>query len=227
MGQIIEKLFEYTGRIQDVELKKKVREFLINPTIELDAEYFPLEKCPAGVYHHHSYEGGLLQHTISVIKLSMTLCDLVEENYYGEVNRDTVLAGAILHDLMKCYCYKNRADGDEFVTSELGEKIDHLSLMVSELYKRNFPLDIVHTVASHHGDISPTKPKTIEALILSVADQADSDFNGKLLRAAEYLLRRNGELRPRINSSREALNIVKAKSMGGWEGLEKFLNGDS
>jgi 7,8-dihydroneopterin 2',3'-cyclic phosphate phosphodiesterase len=212
--------------IQDVELKKKVIEFLKNPMTDLDAEYLPLEKCPAGVYHHHSYEGGLLQHTISVIKLSMILCDLVEENYNGEVNRDTVLAGAILHDLMKCYCYTTRADSGGYDTSELGEKIDHLSLMVSELYKKKFPINIVHTVASHHGEISPTKPKTIEALIVSIADQADSDLNGKLLRAAEYLLRRNGELRPRINSSKEALNIIKAKSIGGWEGLEKFLNGE-
>lgn len=213
--------------IQDVELKEKVRDFLRNPATDVDAEFLPLTKCPAGAYHHHSYEGGLLQHTISVIKLSITLSDLIEDNYNGVVNRDTVLAGAILHDLMKSYCYTKRAESDEFVTSELGEKIDHLSLMVSEIYKRNFPLDVVHIVASHHGDISPIKPKTIEALIVSVADQADSDLNGKLLRAAEYLLRRNGEPRPRINSSMEALNIISAKSTGGWEGLEKFLNGNS
>jgi 7,8-dihydroneopterin 2',3'-cyclic phosphate phosphodiesterase len=153
----------------------------------------------------------------------MTICDLIDENYGGEVNRDMVLAGAILHDIMKCYCYTYRANGG-FQTSELGEKLDHLTLMVSELYKRDFPIDIIHIVASHHGDVSPTKPRTMEALIVSVADQADSELNGKILRAAEYLLKRSGESRLRVNSSKEAICIIKAKSRGGWEELEQLIN---
>jgi 7,8-dihydroneopterin 2',3'-cyclic phosphate phosphodiesterase len=207
----------------DKELRKKVKAFLVNPPSDVDTHFLPLEVCPAGAYHHHSYKGGLIQHTLSVIKLSMTICDLIDENYGGEVNRDTVLAGAILHDIMKCYCYTYRSNGG-FQTSELGEKLDHLTLMVSELYKRDFPLDVIHIVASHHGDVSPTKPRTMEALIVSVADQADSELNGKLLRAAEYLLKRRGESRFRVNSSKEAICIVKAKSQGGWEKLEQLIN---
>ena len=208
--------------IQDTDLKKTVKEFLNNPPTDLNANCLPLEMCPAGAYHHHNYEGGLVQHTISVIKISLTLCHLIEDNYGGQVNRDIVLAGSILHDIMKCYCYEKNPEGN-FRTSEFGEKIDHLSLMVSELMKRDFSTDIIHIIASHHGEISPVKPKTVEALIVSIADQADSELNGKILRAAEYLLRRAGKPHPKINSSEAALKIVKAKNTRGWEALEKYF----
>ena len=149
------------------------------------------------------------------------LSDLVESLYEGTVERDTVLAGAILHDVMKCYCYEERSEGG-FRTSDFGGKVDHLTLMVGEMMKRDFPLDVVHVVASHHGDVGPTKPKTVEALIVSVADLADSDLNGKLLRAAEYLLRRTGAYRPKLSSGKEALDVVTTKDREGWEGLRRL-----
>ncbi len=207
--------------IENRELREKVKGFLKNPPSDIDAPALPLEVCPAGAYQHHSYNGGLLQHTVGVTKLALTLSDLVESLYGGTVERDTVLAGAILHDVMKCYCYEERGEGG-FRTSDFGGKVDHLTLMVGEMMKREFPLDIVHVVASHHGDVGPTKPKTVEALIVSVADLADSDLNGKLLRAAEYLLRRTGAYRPKLSSSKEALDVVTTKDREGWEGLRRL-----
>jgi 7,8-dihydroneopterin 2',3'-cyclic phosphate phosphodiesterase len=167
-----------------------------------------------------------LQHTIGVTKLSLTLCDLIEEVYGGKVDRDTVVAGALIHDLMKCYTYEPRGDGS-YVSSPLGDKVDHLTLLVAELYKRRFPVEVIHVAASHHGDISPVKPKTMEALIVSIADLADSELSRKTLRAAEYLLRQMGESQPKINSSREALDLVHVKSKEGWEGVRKLSNGKS
>ncbi len=208
-------------RIKNKGLREKVKVFLKNPPSDLDAPALPLEVCPAGAYQHHSYDGGLLQHTVGVTKLALTLSDLVESIYGGTVERDTVLAGAVLHDVMKCYCYEERSEGG-FRTSDFGGKVDHLTLMVGEMMKRDFPLDVVHVVASHHGDVGPTKPKTVEALIVSVADLADSDLNGKLLRAAEYLLRRTGAYRPKLSSSKEALDVVTTKDREGWEGLRRL-----
>lgn len=181
---MLDEIHELVDRIENKEIREQVKAFLKNPPSDFDAPVLPLELCPAGAYQHHSYDGGLLQHTLGVTKLALTLADLVESLYGGAVERDTVLAGAILHDIMKCYCYEETEAG-VFRTSDFGGKVDHLSLMVGEMMKRDFPLDVVHVVASHHGDVGPTKPKSVEALIVSVADQADSDLNGKLLRAAE------------------------------------------
>jgi len=212
--------------IKDESLRGKVIDLLRNPTLDFDYPRLPVEECPAGAYQHHSYSGGLLQHTIGVTKLSMTLCDLVEGVYGGNVDRDTVLAGALIHDIMKCYTYEPRGDGG-YISSPLGEKVDHLTLLVAELYKRGFPIDVVHVAASHHGDVSPVKPKTMEALIVSIADLADSELSRKTLRAAEYLLRQMGESQPKLNSSREALDLVQTKSREGWDGVKKLSNGKS
>jgi 7,8-dihydroneopterin 2',3'-cyclic phosphate phosphodiesterase len=223
---MMEEVEKLTTKIRDKALRGKVLDLLRNPTLDLDYPCLSVEECPAGAYQHHSYNGGLLQHTIGVTKLSLTLCDLIEEVYGGKVDRDTVVAGALIHDLMKCYTYEPRGDGS-YVSSPLGDKVDHLTLLVAELYKRGFPVEIIHVAASHHGDISPVKPKTMEALIVSIADLADSELSRKTLRAAEYLLRQMGESQPKISSSREALDLVHVKSKEGWEGVRKLSNGKS
>jgi len=222
----MEKLVELAGLIADDGLREKVLEFLRDPPTDLDQPALPVGVCPAGAYQHHSYRGGLVEHTVSVVRLCGSLCDVVEEQYGGLVDRDLVLAGAILHDIMKVYCYEETGAGG-FRTSEFGGLVDHLSLMIAEMYRRGLPLSLVHVVAGHHGDAGPTKPKTLEALIVSVADQADSDLNGKLLRAAEYLLRRSGVSRPVLGSAKEALDVVQVKSLEGWEGLRRMLDGES
>jgi len=208
--------------IQDSELRRLVLELLTDPPGGLTQPAIPLGTCPAGAYQHHSYTGGLVQHTLSVHRIAMTLCDIIEELYGGEVDRDLVKAGAILHDVMKTYCYEPNGGGG-FQTSEYGGLVDHLTLLVAEMHKRGYPTGLIHVVAGHHGDVGPTKPKTLEALVVSVADQADSDLNGKLLRAAEYLLRRSGEPRPQIGSAIEALRVVAAKSREGWPGVQRLV----
>ena len=204
--------------IDDEGLRGMVREFLEVPDVDLDGEKLSFDECPGGAYIHHAYEGGLLQHTVAVARLSMTMCDLVEEVYDGSVDRDTVLAGALLHDVMKCYAYCR--DGERgFMTSQMGERIDHLSLVVAELYRRGFPVDVIHVAASHHGDKGPVKPKTLEALIVSVADLADSELSRQTLRAAEYLVRRSTGERRMFRSSAEALEVIRVKARDGWDGL--------
>jgi 7,8-dihydroneopterin 2',3'-cyclic phosphate phosphodiesterase len=219
----VEKL---AGKIKDKALRAKVLDLLRNPTLDLDLPKLEVEECPAGAYQHHSYSGGLLQHTVGVTKLSITLCDLVKDVYGGEIDRDTVLAGALIHDIMKCYTYEPRGDGS-YMSSALGEKVDHLTLLVAELYKRGFPVDVIHVAASHHGDVSPVKPRTMEALIVSIADLADSELSRKTLRAAEYLLKQMGEYQPKLGSSQEALNLVQTKSREGWDGVKKLSGGKS
>ena len=223
MKCVQEELTTLVDTIKDPSLRSMVHEFLNDPPADIDQPYLFMAECPAGAYQHHSYPGGLLQHTLSVVKIATALCDIVEELYGGEVDRDLVLAGSILHDVMKVYCYEPNGSGG-YQTSEYGGMVDHLTLMVAEMHRRGLPADLIHVVAGHHGDAGPTKPKTIEALIVSVADQADSDLNGKLLRAAEYLLRRSGEQRPQLNSAFDALSVVAAKRREGWPGVQRLVN---
>ncbi len=220
---MLDEILGFLDLIQDEGLRAKTREFFVDPPAGFDAPFLSLEVCPAGAYQHHCYVGGLLQHTLSVVRVSLTFCDLVEDYYDGVVDRDVVVAGALLHDVMKCFCYEESDEGG-FRTSDFGGRVDHLSLMVGEMVARGFPWDVVHVVAAHHGDVGATKPKTLEALIVSLADLMDSEFNGKLLRAAEYLLRRVGVARPRVDGG-EAVMVVGVKAREGWDGLRRLVDG--
>ena len=154
-------------------------------------------------------------------KLTLTLCDLIEEIYGGEVNRDLALAGALLHDVMKRYVYTPKPEGG-YLSAPIGERLDHLTLLVAEAYRRGLPLELLHIIAAHHGDRGPIEPKTLEALLVYIADLADSEMSKRILRAAEYLVKTATGQEIRINSSQEALEIIMAKAREGWEGVRRL-----
>ncbi|WP_036223569.1 3'-5' exoribonuclease YhaM family protein [Mesoaciditoga lauensis] len=136
-------------------------------------------KSPAAIVVHHAYRGGLLEHTLGVMKL----CDAIS-HLYGDVDRDLLLVGAALHDVGKIKEYKMESYGIERTTE--GELIGHIVLgveMLNEWAKKvpNFPkkslYHLNHMILSHHGELewgSPTVPKTLEAMILHHADDLDS-----------------------------------------------------
>jgi 3'-5' exoribonuclease len=136
-------------------------------------------KSPAAIIVHHAYRGGLLEHTLGVMKL----CDAIS-HLYENVDRDLLLVGAALHDVGKIKEYKMQSYGIER-TSE-GELIGHIVLGVEMLneWAKNVPnlskkslYHLEHMILSHHGELewgSPTLPKTLEAMILHHADDLDS-----------------------------------------------------
>lgn len=220
MDPALEKL---VNLIKDRELRKKVSDFLRYPELRLRGirgrTGLPFEESPAGISHHHAYRGGLVQHTVAMTKLALSLCDVIEKVYGGKVNRDVVIAGSLLHDIMKAPTYLE--EEDRYIASPLGERLNHLSLLIAELYRRKFPLDVIHAAVAHHGEHGPISPRTIEALIVHVADMADSQLNGAILDAARYLIRdATGEEVRRIDL-RDAFNVIYAKNKLGRKGVQK------
>jgi len=213
-------------KIRDKSLREKVAVFIENPTIEIDGKVYsglPLETSPAGVSHHHSYQGGFVEHVVSTTEIALSLCDVVKRVYHGKVDRDLVVAGVVLHDIFKPLTYVARENGTYGLTP-LAERLDHLSLIVAELVKRGFPLNLVHVVASHMGwQHSPIGPRTVEALVVHLADIADSQLNGEVLRAAHYLSRESTGTEIERLTAREAFEIVNAKTTKGWEGVKKTV----
>jgi len=213
-------------KIRDRSLREKVAAFLENPTIEIEGKVYsglPLETSPAGVSHHHSYPGGFVEHVFSTAEIALTLCDVVKRVYHGKVDQDLVVAGVVLHDIFKPLTYVARENGTYGLTP-LAERLDHLTLIVAELVKRGFPLNLVHIVASHMGwQHSPIGPRTAEALVVHLADVADSRLNGEVLRAAQFLSRESTGAEVEQLTAREAFEIVNAKTTRGWEGVEKTV----
>ncbi len=137
--------------------------------------------APAAKKMHHAYIGGLLEHTLSMTSLA----DKIAGHYSG-IDRDLLIAGAILHDIGKVdeFEYQSKID-----YSDKGRLLNHIVIglkMVDEKLSeiKHFPEDqmllLKHLIVSHHGTRefgSPEPPKTIEAVLLNYIDEIDSKVN--------------------------------------------------
>ncbi len=138
-------------------------------------------KAPAAKSFHHVYIGGLLEHTLSVIRL----LDQVTKHYQG-INRDLLITGGMLHDIGKIYEYTYDT---MFDYSDEGRLIGHIVIGLEMLDERigaveGFPtqlaMELRHLILSHHGTQefgSPKRPKTPEALIVHFIDDLDAKVN--------------------------------------------------
>ncbi len=211
--------------IVDEALRKQVADLIEGVAVEIGGvafESLSLDAAPAGMRQHHAYREGLIQHTVAAATIALTLCDVIEDIYHGVVDRDVVLAAVITHDLMKGHVYRVTAQ-ESYGMSDLGERVDHLTLIVAELIRRNFPLDVVHAVAAHHGRSGPISPRTIESLVTFVSDNADATLNGDVLSAARYLLTECAGVREASLTAKHAFAIVHAKQTRGCGGVLEEL----
>jgi 3'-5' exoribonuclease len=139
-------------------------------------------RAPAAKHFHHSYLGGLLEHTLSVSEMMLHVAV-----HYKELDGDLLLASAFLHDIGKIreFNFKRHID-----YSNEGRLLGHISLglmMVEDKLKgmKDFPEDLSlklkHLILSHHGEYefgSPKRPKTLEAFALHLVDDLDAKMAG-------------------------------------------------
>ncbi len=145
---------------------------------------------PAAKGMHHVFSGGLLQHTLKVARL----CDLIYREYEAHdpiiasmINRDILMAGAILHDIGKV---EELSPAPGFEYTQKGRLLGHITLGLMEFKKRldaapGIPEEhadlLMHMMVSHHGEYefgSPKRPKCMEAFILHYADNLDAKLQG-------------------------------------------------
>ncbi|MGD0330289.1 MAG: HD domain-containing protein [Nitrososphaeria archaeon] len=175
----IDEIKVFANIIKDPVLKQKTIG-LLNST--LFNESFRLS--PAAKKVHHSYTGGLIDHTLSTTKIGLSISQQFDEIYGYKTDEDTVIAACLLHDLFKPYTYDK---DDPTSNSPLGNYMDHLVMIVIKLTQNKFPFKVVHAVAAHHGDSGPVRPETLEAMIVHLADYIDSKLNGDILRKAKTI----------------------------------------
>lgn len=226
MKRLREEVNYLIDRIEDEELKVKTREVFFSPKEEflgIRAGGFDLLTAPASRRAHHSYLTGLLEHTIASTKIALSLVEVVERIYGGSVDRDTVLAGIILHDYMKTPLYTENDKG-EIILSRLGERIDHISMAVADMVERGFPAHIIHTVAAHHGEHGIITPKTVEALIVHLADYIDSALNGRILSAAGFIVKHCSDVELKGMDIRTALRILSTYTRDGCREVKEYIS---
>lgn len=177
----VEKMFarltEVTTSIEDPFLKRLFELFWQDDTF---AARF--KKAPAAKKMHHAYLGGLLEHTLSMVLLA----DRIAGHYSG-LDRDLLVAGAVMHDIGKVdeFEYSSRIE-----YSDEGRLISHIVIAIQMLNEKLREFDaypreranlLKHMIVSHHGARefgSPEPPKTIEAILLHFIDEIDSKVNG-------------------------------------------------
>jgi 3'-5' exoribonuclease len=162
------------GALKDPNLKALLLGFFTDPGFR---ERY--STSPSAIIHHHNCIGGNLEHSLNVLELCMALCD-----FYPELDRDLLAAGAVLHDVGKLDEYSAKA---AITMTDEGRFLGHVTIgtrLVTEKAQRiaGFPAELLmrlgHIIQNHHGSFNAENPlkgmKVPEAAALHLADEADA-----------------------------------------------------
>jgi 3'-5' exoribonuclease len=141
-------------------------------------------EAPAAKAMHHARIGGLLEHSVSCLKIAHALA----ERYH--VDRDLLVFGAIFHDVGKVRelswdrgAFAYTTEGRLLGHVVLGERLVSSYVAAIPDFPEELALRLSHLLISHQGETdygSPERPKTLEALLVHLIDNLDA-------RAAMYL----------------------------------------
>jgi putative nucleotidyltransferase with HDIG domain len=141
-------------------------------------------EAPAAKAMHHARVGGLLEHSVSCLKIARTLAE------FYPVDRDLLFFGAIFHDVGKVRelswdrgAFAYTTEGRLLGHVVLGERLVASYVAALPGFPEELALRLSHLLVSHQGETeygSPERPKTLEALLVHLIDNLDA-------RAAMYL----------------------------------------
>lgn len=170
---MLEEILKTVNGFENKELK-----LLVSKVIDEYKE--KLLYWPAAKNLHHAVRGGLLMHTLSIIRLAEGVCRI-----YGYVNFELLCAGAILHDIAKIDEIDSAETGVPGEYTVRGNLLGHLvmgAVNIDRIGRENGICEetltlIEHMLISHHGapEFGAAKlPMFIEAELLSELDLLDA-----------------------------------------------------
>ena len=171
--QMYSELYGIAESFKDGDLRTIVTEILKDNRLSL--LYWP-----AAFKLHHAIRGGLLLHTLSIVRLAQSICKI-----YTFVDCELLIAGAILHDIAKIAEYNVTDTGIATSYSTQGNLLGHLAMgsMIIDKYAQSLNINkknamlLEHMILSHHGEPefgAAVRPMFIEAELLSELDLMDS-----------------------------------------------------
>lgn len=174
VDEMYAELSDYIAAIENPYLKQLTDSYFVENEAFIKA--FKFHSAAKSV--HHGFVGGLLEHTLNVVKL----CDFYTKQYQG-LNRDLLLTAALFHDIGKM---KELSVFPENDYTDDGQLLGHI-YMGTELvgasirripgFPRKLASELKHCILAHHGELeygSPKKPALMEALALNFADNTDA-----------------------------------------------------
>jgi len=178
--QMFNETKEILTGIRHTGLKALVEEFLTDTDL-----MHQFCTAPAAMQMHHSYLGGLLEHTHSMLKVAKAILPL-----YPKIQADLVLVAVFLHDIAKTQELSYQMG---FSYTDSGQLLGHIiqgiqmiNRKVDAIAKKEIVLDkavldsLNHIIISHHGQYdfgSPKLPATAEAFMVYYIDDLDAKMN--------------------------------------------------
>lgn len=173
VGEMWERIMDHVNRISQAELRAAVQACL-----KACANDFT--RAPAAKGKHQACLGGLLEHTLVLVELAVSIAGVYDEVGRSTLDENILIAGAVLHDIGKIaeLCYDDRID----YTLE-GTLFGHITmgLAIWDKFDKDVPQPwrnhVRHIILSHHGKKewgSPVVPMTREALVFHQIDMIDS-----------------------------------------------------
>lgn len=169
-----DELVGYIQTIKNTYLKKLLQCFFVEDTEFIKS----FKNHSAAKTVHHGFVGGLLEHTLSVVRL----CDFYAKAY-PVINRDLLLTAAMCHDIGKTKELSSFPINDYTDEGQLlghimiGAEMIHDTAKTIEGFPANVENELKHCILAHHGELefgSPKKPALVEACALNMADNTDA-----------------------------------------------------
>ncbi len=174
IDQMYQELTGYIQRMENHYLKTLMEDLFIEDTDFIKA--FKASSAAKSV--HHGFVGGLLEHTLSIIKLCDYYCST-----YPLLKKDLLISAALCHDIGKTRELSLFPENDY---TDNGNLIGHIVMGVEIIGTKireidGFPdslaAELKHCILAHHGELeygSPKKPALMEAVALNLADNTDA-----------------------------------------------------
>jgi 3'-5' exoribonuclease len=174
LDEMYKELTDFIATVENPYLNTLLNNIFVNDT----AFAWRFKKASAAKSVHHGFIGGLLEHTLGVVKLCDYYCSA-----YPMLNRDLLITAAICHDMgktkeisafpMNDYTDEGQFLGHIVIGSEMiGERVRQI-----EGFPPMLEMELKHCILSHHGEYeygSPKKPAIMEAVALNFADNTDA-----------------------------------------------------
>ena len=174
VDEMYKELLGYVKKIKNQYLRQVVEYYFVKD--EKFVKKFKAHSAAKSV--HHGFSGGLLEHTLSVVKF----CEYMI-GAYPILNADLLYTAAMCHDIGKIQELSSFPENDY---TDDGQLLGHIVIgveMVGQVIREipGFPAklasELKHCIVAHHGELeygSPKKPALAEAVALNFADCTDA-----------------------------------------------------
>ena len=174
IDEMYQELMKYMKKFKNPFLLKLAESFFV----ENEAFIRLFKNHSAAKSVHHGFVGGLLEHTLSVVKL----CDFYADQY-DYLNRDLLITAAMFHDIGKTKelsafpANDYTDDGQLLGHIVIGVELVGLGIRRIPDFPKRLASELKHCIVAHHGELeygSPKKPALAEAAALNFADNTDA-----------------------------------------------------